>query len=462
MAQKRSLARRLVVGVSLWSLFMLVFTASILTGLNRNQARQLLQDELDAVLVSLTLAANVNEEGGLTLTPNAIPSDQRYLRPLSGRYWVIARLSDSGEIAEYLNSKSVWDWEIPWDDLLLDEVTSQLGQVKFVTKRGPDDEPLELGVKAITLPGATEPVLLIAGLDRRPTDRITRDFLITLTVAMIVLALGMIIAMVVLVRVGLRPLSRIEHDISDIRTGEKEILEGEYPREIAPLAEELNKLIEHNRNVVERARTHVGNLAHALKTPIAVLMNEAKGDEPLAALVRRQTDAMSQNVQHYLKRAQAAARAEVLGARCEVEPAINDLTRLLSRLFQDQGIRVVPGDVRPGLQFRGERQDLDEMLGNLLENACKFATAQVQASAGLSADGKLLIHVDDDGPGLTPEERAEAMKRGVRLDETAPGTGLGLSIVKDLAELYSGSLELTDSPLGGLRATLILPTVPAR
>lgn len=462
MTRNYSLSRRLIIGAAVWSLVMLVVTASVLTILNRNQALQLLHEELDSTLVTLTRATDVAEDGDVTLFRNFAPSDERYLRPLSGRYWIVARLNNDNDIAAWLNSNSVWDWEIPWSGMPIRDVAENLGQTRYETVRGPDNEPVRLAIKAITLPGLEAPVVLIAGIDRRPTDKITRNFLITLTVSMAVLALGLITGMVILVRVGLKPLTRIEHDVADIRAGEKERLDESYPQEIAPLAVEVNKLLEHNRNVVERARTHVGNLAHALKTPIAVLMNEAKGDDPFATLVRRQTETMSQNVQHYLKRAQAAARAEILGARTEVAPAIDDLTRLLQRLFQDQGISVAPGRVDETLCFRGERQDLDEMLGNLLENACKFAVEKVRVASEKSPDGELVIHVDDDGPGLTEEERAEALKRGVRLDETAPGTGLGLSIVKDLAELYSGRFELNDSPLGGLRATLILPLAQGR
>lgn len=457
MTRNWSLSRRLIIGAAVWSLVLLIVMSSVLTVLNRNQALQLLHEELDSTLVTLTRATDVAEDGDVTLFRNFAPSDERFLRPLSGRYWIVARLDEDRNVASWLNSNSVWDWDIPWEKIPVANVSENLGQTRYETLRGPDKEPVRMAVKAIALPGLDAPVVLIAGIDRRPTDRITRNFLITLTASMTMLAVGLIAAMVIMVKFGLRPLARIEHDVSDIRAGEKERLDESYPQEIAPLAIELNKLLEHNRNVVERARTHVGNLAHALKTPIAVLMNEAQGDDPFAKLVRRQTETMSQNVQHYLKRAQAAARAEILGARTEVAPAIDDLTRLLQRLFQDQGISVAPGRVDESLCFRGERQDLDEMLGNLLENACKFAETKVRVTGEKSEDGELVIHVDDDGPGLTEEERAQALKRGVRLDETAPGTGLGLSIVKDLAELYSGRFTLSDSPLGGLRATLALP-----
>lgn len=454
MMQQLSLARRLVLGAAVWSLIMLVVTGWVLTAINRSQTLQLLHDELDATLVTLTRATDVSADGDVVINRQFEPTDQRYLRPLSGRYFMVATLNEDGGVEAFASSNSVWDWEVPWSDIPISEAVSALGQTRFGDATGPDREPVRIAAKAILLPGLNTPVLLVAGADRRPTDQITRQFLYTLAGAMGVLALGLMVAMIIQVRVGLRPLTRIQEDVSRVRAGEKEKLASDYPTEVQPLTDELNKLLDHNKAVVDRARTHVGNLAHALKTPIAVLMNEARGDDQLSSLVRRQTQAMNDNVQHYLKRAQAAARAEILGARTPVTPAINDLTRLLGRLNRE--LDVEPGEVAD-LAFRGERQDLDEMLGNLLENACKFAETTVLVHALRSENGELIIHVDDDGPGLTPEEREKAVERGTRLDETAPGTGLGLSIVTDLAELYSGRFDLSESPDGGLRATLILP-----
>lgn len=453
-----SLARRLVLGAGVWSLVMLILTAIILSAVNRQQTLDLLQSELDATLNTLTRAAGVSADGEVYVFENFAPTDQRYVTPLSGRYWLLLGMDDQNEVISNVSSNSVWDWVLPYDDFQLSDSIAQPGQPVFANTMGPNGEPVRIAVKSIILPEWEHPVILIAGADRRPTDRITRNFLWTLMAALGLLAVGLIFALVIQVRLGLAPLKRVERDVAAIRVGEKQQLDDDYPKEIMPLTVEVNKLLDHNRAVVERARTHVGNLAHALKTPIAVLMNEASGEDNLSQLVRRQTGAMRANVEHYLKRAQAAARAEVLGARTPVEPAIDDLTRLLQRLFDEKGLSVMPGEVED-LTFRGERQDLDEMLGNLLENACKWATKRVRVSAAADGEDRLIIHVDDDGPGLTPEERAEAMKRGVRLDETAPGTGLGLSIVKDLAELYSGRFELDDAPLGGLRARLVLPRV---
>ncbi|MAK62696.1 MAG: ATP-binding protein [Ponticaulis sp.] len=456
---KTSLARRLVLGSAVFSFVMLGLTAWILSTLNRQQALDLFQSELDATLGTLTSAANVTDYGEVFIIETRAPTDERFSTPLAGRYWLIAGLNTEGDRISEVSSNSVWDWVVPWDDFAIQAAINAPGEPQFSDSVGPNGEPLRIATKSVILPGEWDsPVILIAGADRSEINRITRQFLITLVISLGLLALGLIAAMFILVRLGLAPLVRVQRDVADIRIGEKQHLDDNYPQEILPLTLELNKLLDHNKAVVDRARTHVGNLAHALKTPIAVLMNEAQSDDPMSSLVRRQTQAMSDNVQHYLKRAQAAARAEVLGARTPIEPAIEDLTRLLQRLFAEKGLSVAPGQVEP-LVFRGERQDLDEMLGNLLENACKFASSKVRVVAERGTPEELVIHVDDDGPGLSPEERKEAMKRGVRLDETAPGTGLGLSIVKDLSELYSGRFELSDSPLGGLRATLILPSV---
>lgn len=204
------------------------------------------------------------------------------------------------------------------------------------------------------------------------------------------------------------------------------------------------------------ARTHVGNLAHALKTPLAVLTNEAeRADGHLASIVRRQTESMLRQVDHHLVRARTAATGALIGARAELAPIATDLIRTLGRIHARRGIEIA-SELPPGLAFRGERQDLEEMLGNLLDNAGKWAARSVRLTAART-DGLLTLTIDDDGPGLPPERRREVIERGARLDERVPGSGLGLAIVRDIALLYGGSLALEDAPEGGLRAVLTLP-----
>jgi signal transduction histidine kinase len=267
------------------------------------------------------------------------------------------------------------------------------------------------------------------------------------------------------VRYGLAPLKRISNSLAAIRSGQAERLEGEFPEEIAPLARETNALIDANREIVERARTHVGNLAHALKTPLSVIMNEAnaRGDDALAVKVREQANVMRDQVQRHLERARIAARATVVGTVTEVAPVVTALARSMEKIHRDRGIAIdieMPRDTR----FRGERQDLEEMVGNLVDNACKWAQSRVAVEvlpdrADAAAGSTLRVVVDDDGPGLTATQREQvgAARRGNRLDETKPGSGLGLSIVVDLAALYGGALTLGTAPIGGLRAELVLP-----
>jgi signal transduction histidine kinase len=278
----------------------------------------------------------------------------------------------------------------------------------------------------------------------------------------VLLALGLALAVFVQERLGLRPLRAMRANLLAIRQGEATELKGEYPAEITPVAEELNLLIQSNAEIVERARTQVGNLAHALKTPLSVLTNEAAGQEtPLAAKVTEQAGLMRDQVNLYLDRARRAARAQGLGALTEVKPVLDALARTLERINRDKGMSIAV-DCPDGLKFRGERQDLEEMVGNLLDNACKWANARVAVAArpeaAVAGRSLLALTVDDDGPGLEPAQREAALKRGERLDETKPGSGLGLSIVRETATMYNGSVRLERSSLGGLRAVLVLPS----
>jgi signal transduction histidine kinase len=270
-------------------------------------------------------------------------------------------------------------------------------------------------------------------------------------------------------RYGLEPLRRLQEGVAAIRRGEGEKIGGEFPQDIAPLAAEVNLLLDANREVVERARTQVGNLAHALKTPLSVIMNEADADKradadksSLSSKVSEQAIIMRDQVTYYLDRARAAVRIGAIGNMAEVAPVTAGLVRTFEKIYQDRGI-TFSAQVPDNIRFRGERQDLEEMIGNLVDNAGKWAHQNVTISiapiATTNQRGKKFFRVviDDDGVGLAPELREAAMRRGRRLDETRPGSGLGLSIVVDLASLYGGALQLDSSPSGGLRAMLDLP-----
>jgi signal transduction histidine kinase len=282
-------------------------------------------------------------------------------------------------------------------------------------------------------------------------------------IALALAGLGLVGATVVQVRYGLKPLRAIEQGLADIRSGRARRLEGDLPAEIEPLRAELNALIQSNQDTIERARTQVGNLAHALKTPLAVMINEAREEgSPFGDKVVEQGDIMRDQINHYLDRARVAAQLGVIGTVTEVESVLRGLIRAVSRIYRDRHIDLAAA-CPPGVRFRGERQDLEEMLGNLLDNACKWAGSRVKVSVSLrEADAQrslrvVEITVEDDGPGLNTDQRAQAVKRGRRLDESKPGSGLGLSIVADLVQGYGGTFHLDAAATGGLSARLVLP-----
>ena len=374
-----------------------------------------------------------------------------FSRPLSGWYWQ-TRDPATGEVID-------WSPSLAFDILPVEDFPTPDNPARTVTIEASGGRELRALEQLVTLaPGHTF-ALLVAG-DTGPMVDDIRAFRNSVSWWLGGLAVLLAVGIATLMRWGLRPLRDVRDDLRKIRDGDIQHLEGEYPSEIEPLVHDLNALIDSNREIVERARTHVGNLAHALKTPIAVLQNEAgHSHEPLAAKVSEQIGIMRSQVEHHLNRARIAAQSNVLGAVTAIEPTISALARVMGKVHQERGLSITV-EVPAGLRFRGEKQDFEEMAGNLLDNACKWAKSRVRISARRE-DGErrhlLALAFDDDGPGLPPERREEALSRGGRLDESKPGSGLGLSIVVELARIYGGSLTLETSDLGGLSARLRLP-----
>jgi signal transduction histidine kinase len=275
-------------------------------------------------------------------------------------------------------------------------------------------------------------------------------------------AVGAMLAIMsaIIARIALRPIGRLRAAIENVREGETPNITGTYPTELAPLAEEVNELLRSNTEIIERARNQVGNLAHGLKTPIAVLRNEAAAKKgALADVVQAETEKMSTMVSTYLERARLAARTSVVGKKSDATMVMLRLTRVMRKIHPDVTIAFQRPDASLAW-FRGDEADLEEMAGNLLDNACKWSKGQVgvRLSSERTAKGNLLlIRIDDNGPGLSEDDARKVLRRGVRLDEKTPGTGLGLDIVKELVDVYGGSLELKRSALGGLLVELRLP-----
>ena len=454
---ERSLVTRLVRSAVLWALPLLLIVALLLTWLYRNQTYRFFDAPQEETVTALIAAAE-QRDGAISLSREPIGDD--YQRALSGRYWIIGDLSPTGIIAPYLTSRSLYEstLTLPPNESL--DLLADTGAELRTRSSGPDGEPLRVVARTVILPGMDEAVVIASAADVREAVRDVRQFGIITTSLVALLTAGLILAVFLQVRIGLKTLFDLGKRVAAVREGDSSRVEGEYPRELQPLAEELNSLIDHNRSVVERARTHVGNLAHALKTPIAVLRNETEG--PLSRdVISRQTEEMNRQVEHHLRRAQAAARGQVVGVVSDADEALLGLARTLSRIYERQG-KAIETDFPDNLVFRGEKRDLEEMVGNLLDNAYKWAAGRVRLSAGFADASRIYVEVEDDGPGIPEADREKALRRGIRLDEATPGTGLGLSIVDDLAGAYGGTLELSSSSLGGLRSRLVLPGRPDR
>lgn len=452
-----SLSARLILAAAIWTVLGLVVGGAALSNIFRASVQDNFDATLETDLDSLIAATDADPSGNIHLEPGFVMA--RYERAYSGWYWQIVPLDPKSASAARL-SRSLFD------KLLISTSEERLRGLTFGHAQGPDNQYLrtvgrraEFPVTATARRDDTRAYNFLVAGDLAEVDRRVSDFDQALFWSFFVLGLGLVGAIVLQVRIGLLPLRRVSEALSRIRDGKARRLEGEFPAEIAPLASELNSLIEHSAEVVGRARTHVSNLAHFLKTPLTVLSSEAAAQPgPLADAVLRQVGTMRRQVDHYLSRARAAGAVDALGNRTQLKPVLTDLARVLGRIHADQGVRI-DVDCPASIHFRGERQDLEEMTGNLMDNACKWARSRVVVAVR-GAGAKFDLSVEDDGEGLTEEEQARVGERGERLDESVPGSGLGLAIVRDIAKLYGGGFSLGKSEaLGGLRATLSLPMI---
>lgn len=462
--QGRSLVWRLVRSAAMWVVPAMLFTAFSLILFYRASTYKNFNDPLVHTIQALVAniennPLNMSGEVGIVLANQ--PIDASYQLALSGRYWVIGELGFDGVLNPVISSLSLSNSSLNLSSKDADKIRDNQGEIIRVFAVGPDNEPLSLAAQSVIF--NDQNLVIAAAADRRSAVQAVRRFALVALGSVSVLALGLTLAIFMQVRSGLRPLFDLRDRVADVRAGRSSAVAGRYPKEIKPLADELNSLIGHNRDVVEYARTHVSNLAHALKTPLAVLINEAEAkDSKLATIVKKQTVTMNKQVDHHLRRARAATRGQSIGEKTPVAGTVNSLVRTLGRIYQDKDFDFQV-DIEGGLQFRGEKRDLEEMVGNLLDNACKWTKEKIYVlvEAEPNDDTKIRIIIDDDGSGMAKNQYENVLKRGMRLDETTPGTGFGLSIVNDLAKAYKGSLELDKSPLGGLRTVLLIPMVRA-
>jgi signal transduction histidine kinase len=447
-----SLALRLFLSATVWTVLILFATGIVLSTLNRQAVERSFDRRLSVYLRTLVAEVAAPEEGS-ERQPQSL-GEPLFELPLSGWYWQVTRLN--APKPEVRSSRSLWDGGLP--NLSEEGVSLGADETRRSYVEGPEGQRLRLIERTVDLGDDGRYLIAVAG-DSQEIEEETRSFDRVLVITFGTLIVALLLTTMFQVRFGLAPLKRISEGLAAIRGGTAERLEGRFPFEIAPLARETNALIDANREIVERARTHVGNLAHALKTPLSVMVNEAtarRGD-PLSVKVLEQADIMRDQVARHLERARLAARTTVVGNVTDVLPIVSALARTMEKIYVDRGIAIDVEAPTP-IRFKGEQPDLEEMVGNLVDNACKWAHSRVGIDVMAEGGGaQVRIVVDDDGPGLDAEQRKQVTHRGQRLDETKPGSGLGLSIVVELAALYGGSLALDTAPIGGLRAELTLP-----
>lgn len=445
MLRKGSIAASLFWLTAGWLVVALVATGFLLTELYSRALDTTLSQTLEFHIESL---AGELLESGDPRDPAIVLADPRFERPRSGWYWVIR--DANGAVVNL--STSVVGIDLP----ALPGNQSAIPRTALV--QDAFGTTLRVVERTVTLAPNSYSIAVSGNLTE--IWELVADFR---GQAFIVLgAVGAMLAIMsaILGRIAMRPIARLRGAVEAVREGETATVSGSYPTELAPLAEEVNELLRSNAQIIERARNQVGNLAHGLKTPLAVLRNESSvGEGALADTVRTETDKMSSMVSTYLDRARLAARTSVVGKKADAGVIMTRLVRVMQKIHRERTIELVPPPADLAW-FRGDEADLEEMAGNLLDNACKWARERVEvriAGERTERGNALLLTIADDGPGLTEGEASQVLRRGVRLDEKTPGSGLGLDIVKELVDVYGGSLELKRSELGGLLVHLRLP-----
>lgn len=449
----RSLTFRVVAFSTVWAILTLVVIFTLITTLYRQASERGFESLLSAHLFNLIGSVGVSEGGALTGSPDL--GDLRFSEPNSGWYWSVMPASEGvrGELRSSSLTKSIPSPSVT-------EVPFNIAFQRSYTTDGIDGERLQVFESEFVLDAKNRAARFRVMGNQSELDREIGAFQRRLLTYLSLFGIGMIAINAAAILLGLQPLRRVRNALAMVREGTAQRLDGRFPSEIEPLANETNALIENNRRIVERSRTQVGNLAHSLKTPLAVLINEgntlggAKGK-----LIVGQASSMQKQVEHYLQRARVAAQRDSVVYRTPVGPLTQRMTRVMRKLNPDISLSLsLPQDE---VVFAGEREDLEEMLGNLLENAMKWAKSTVAISVvppadEEDADDRFEIVIEDDGPGIPEDKAREVLQRGRRLDETKPGTGLGLAIVADLINEYGGGLALERSSLGGLKAKVRL------
>lgn len=444
----RSLAFRVIGFSTIWAILTLIVIFTLITTLYRQASERGFDSLLSAHLFNLIGSVGVSESGQLTGAPDL--GDLRFSEPNSGWYWSVEPASEG--VHGNLHSSSMTT-TIPSPTVA--EVPFNSSFQRSYSTDGIGDEQLEVFESEFVLDAKNRAARFRVMGNKTELEQEIATFQGRLLTYLSLFGVGMIAINAIAILLGLQPLRRVRNALAQVREGTAQRLDGRFPAEIEPLANETNALIENNKRIVERSRTQVGNLAHSLKTPLAVLINEGRAlGGAKGQLIADQAASMQKQVDHYLQRARVAAQRDSVVYRTPVTPLVQRMVRVLQKLKPDVSLSLtLPA---ADIVFAGEREDLEELLGNLLDNAMKWAKSTVAVSVTPAAAGLFELSIEDDGPGIPGDKARDVLKRGRRLDETKPGTGLGLAIVADLVNEYGGALALERSTMGGLKAVVRL------
>ena len=443
-----SLAVRLFFSATVWIMLTLVSAGLLLSDLNQNSNFKAFDDRLNLSLETLIGASRVDSSDGITVVSTI--GDPRYFQPYSGWYW---QINDGAKTLA--RSRSMWDQVFTIDKRLIggrsqfiSQVQSNDNQVKKIEKK-----KLHIIQRVISFPGYKNPVTFTVSGDTQEYEENIKKFDNTLSTILIALGVGLMFAVFLQVNFGLLPLNKIKTALFKIRNGDEKNLQDPYPLEVQPLATEINNLLEYNEKIIERAKTHVGNLAHVLKTPLAVVSNEIDGKDKILS---NQVQLMKRQIDRYLKKAHLDSVGKVTKEKINILELSKKMVGIFLKLYPTKDIQMSSNLEKAYVLSSFE--DMEEVIGNIVENSCKWAVKKVLLEIRESKDNEIHMVFSDDGPGLPQDQMKKVFARGFRLDEQTPGTGLGLNIVKDIVETSKGKVWLTkSSELGGLEVNIKLP-----
>jgi signal transduction histidine kinase len=440
----KSLTKRIITFSIFWIVIALVATAILLGQFYLQHIEEHYDAHVFTHVEELVAAVETRPNGEIVLTRQ--PTDPRFSREGSGWYWEVLSGEQSVE-----RSASLGDGRLDLSEIVFEE------NHDVQTVYGPGGQKLRAHVVNVSYPHEPGSLTVVATAPEMAIKDDVHDYYAHILTSFLVLGIGLSVAVVMQVRVALKPLNAIQSAISDIKAGKTERLPNDFPKDVQPLVDEMNFLLDHNETLLKRARNQLGDLAHSVKNPLTVIRNEARTlSGPQGQLILDQSHVMANSIDHYLSRARIYGKQDAIGYRTSVRTVIDDLSFAVEHIHKSRGI-TIELNCMEDRWFRGEAQDLEEMAGNLIDNAFKWAKSKVRINCS-SDHNELTLTIEDDGPGIAEDELETITRRGKRLDETTPGYGQGLGITEDIAILYGGSLEFGRSTLGGLKVELRLPS----